>query len=173
VPEPIVVMRCPLCGNGLTAVDQLTDGRFRCGLCSANSAEAKRGWLPRSAIEATRARIRASVSPDARRGEPTPIGDDPMFAKNAAGQVITREAVCECTAPFTQIMLSERFMSLVERAGPGALSAVMREIPGLYVPVHCPKCERVDLGHAGRIGDARASAPQNRDLFVERQHAAD
>jgi hypothetical protein len=59
---------------------------------------------------------------------------------------VTRGAVCECGTGFTQRHLSARFLSMCEKwNGGGALRAVERQIPGFFVPVHCPKCERRDL----------------------------
>lgn len=64
---------------------------------------------------------------------------------------VTRGAVCECGAGFTQRHLSARFLTMCERwNGGGALRAVQRQIPDFFVPVHCPKCERHQLGLESR-----------------------
>ena len=82
----------------------------------------------------------------------------------------TRTAKCECGREFEQRQLTERFMTVVEKFGDGAVGAMMRDVPELYVPVHCPKCERSDIGRHARIHDVR---PQIRPNFGERDHAAD
>lgn len=58
----------------------------------------------------------------------------------------SRPAMCKrCNAPFEQHQLSERFMLMCEAHGQGAVDAVMRDCPGLWVPTMCPSCERRDL----------------------------
>ncbi len=81
-----------------------------------------------------------------------------------------RDVKCECGQEFTQFQLSEAFMHVVESNGKGALAAVLRDIPDLYVPVHCPKCERLDLGRSARIAEARA-LPEHRQPFGDRDAA--
>ena len=83
-----------------------------------------------------------------------------------------REARCECGREFEQRQLTERFMTVVEKFGDGAVRAMMRDVPELYVPVHCPMCERRDIGRHARIHDTR-SLPDVRPSFGERDHAAD
>lgn len=95
---------------------------------------------------------------------------DPMFAHHDDGTLVTRETTCECGTSFSQAMLSARFMAICEKAG--AHRSVMQQIPELYVPVHCPPCERKDIGRWGRIAEAR-SLPDARPSFGERDHAAD
>jgi hypothetical protein len=81
---------------------------------------------------------------------------DPMFSHDAAGNPIIREAACECGRRFMQTLLSERFLSIAERQSARAIAAVTEQIPGFFVPVHCPKCERIDLGHTARVAEARS-----------------
>lgn len=69
-----------------------------------------------------------------------------MFAKGDDGKAITREATCLCGASYTQQLLSERFMALVEKHGEAAVKGMLRELPGLYVPTDCPTCTRRVLG---------------------------
>lgn len=106
---------------------------------------------------------------------PTPVStvlhSDPMFVQDD-GSVNVRESRCECGAAFEQTQLSARFMRIVEKCGEGAVAALLRDIPEIYVPVHCPPCERRDLGRAARIAEARA-LPTSRPIFGERDHAAD
>lgn len=97
---------------------------------------------------------------------PTNIGDtlgaDPMFS----GAV--RERTCECGRRFAQRQLSERFMLIVERRSKQTAALLARQIPELYVPVHCPACERRDIGHQASLDDSR-DYPQP---FGERHDAA-
>lgn len=78
---------------------------------------------------------------------------DPFFSHDANGNPITREATCECGAPFVQTLLSERFLSIVERQSPRAIAAIRQQIPGFFVPVFCPTCERRDLGFQARTDE--------------------
>jgi hypothetical protein len=93
-----------------------------------------------------------------------------MFARTDAGEPIKRETTCECGTPFVQRMLSDRFMTAMEKNG--AAGEVLRQIPELYVPVFCPPCERRDIGRWARIAESR-SLPDIRPSFGERDHAAD
>lgn len=69
---------------------------------------------------------------------------DPMWHRLPTGEIDKREAACGCGATYTQRRLSVRWMTMAER-GRGA-QQVMDQIPGLYVPVLCPKCERRSIG---------------------------
>lgn len=82
-----------------------------------------------------------------------------------------RDATCECGKPFEQRQLTERFMSVVEKFGAGAIQAMTRDVPDLFVPVHCPSCERRDIGRHARLHEFRRVEP--RPSFGERDHAAD
>lgn len=84
----------------------------------------------------------------------------PWFSTHAtgpkAGEAITRARTCECGATFTQFLLSEEFLSACERInGGGPLRAVQAQIPEFFVPVHCPSCERKDIGRAQRLAVVR------------------
>lgn len=70
------------------------------------------------------------------------------FSKDRDGQTIVRERTCECGARYTQMLLSERFMSIVQQRGSHAVDATMNVIPDMFVPVLCPACESRALGAA-------------------------
>jgi DNA-directed RNA polymerase subunit M/transcription elongation factor TFIIS len=141
-------MPCPFCGAILTAEkDRDRTGRYRCTPCSSTYAEAQKGWLP------TMANAVARKKDAAPKLETPPTAHDPMFAVRSDGEPITRQRTCECGTAFTQRLLSERFCTAVEAAG--GMRAVLRQIPDLYVPVHCPRCERIDLGRQARIDTSR------------------
>jgi len=97
------------------------------------------------------------------------IQKDRTFANDANGNPIARERVCECGQRFTQRLLSERFLAMVERRGPRAMELMTKQVPGFFVPVHCPKCERVDLGRRMQLDEIR-SLP---DHYQDKDHAAD
>ncbi len=155
-----LTMPCPLCTRTLDADDfDPKHGRFHCRDCFDTSAEARTGWLPR----AQRKPVVSSA-----RGLSRLLAGDPMFASGSDGP-ITRERTCECGTLFTQRLLSERFLTMVERAGRKALAAVSQQIPGYYVPVHCPRCERIDLNRQGTIDAHRNEYPSQ--PFGERDAA--
>lgn len=101
--------------------------------------------------------------------QPEKIGDmvrvDRMFSQDANGHPIRRDRTCECGRSFTQTLLSERFLTIVEKAR--VMERFKRDVPGFYVPVHCPACERVDLGRAARIAESHEPRPN----FGERDAA--
>lgn len=78
------------------------------------------------------------------------MGRDPMFSHGADGEPVTRKAKCECGRGFTQRLLSERFLTIVEAHSRRAIEFTAKQIPGFFVPVHCPACERMDLGMQAR-----------------------
>lgn len=88
------------------------------------------------------------------------------FARDEHGATRERTRTCECGRAFKQFLLSERFCALCERRGITAM--VEAQIPGGYVPVHCPRCERVDIGRRARL-DAAQYPPD----YTERHEAAD
>lgn len=64
---------------------------------------------------------------------------------------IAREAVCECGTRFVQKHLSAAFLELCEKWNHGgAMRELRKQVPDFYVPVHCPKCERQQLGLEAR-----------------------
>lgn len=63
-------------------------------------------------------------------------------------QTITRQRTCECGREYTQMLLSGRFMSVVEAQGQNAVEIMLREVPDLFVPVLCPPCESKALGQS-------------------------
>lgn len=88
-----------------------------------------------------------------------PLGRSDWFANDASGNPITRRKNCEvCRKEFTQRLLSERFMQMIERRGPNAMAKLRLSIPDLYVPVYCPSCERMALDHEGRKAEQRGAA---------------
>lgn len=94
---------------------------------------------------------------------PALLERDRMFSHDAEGNAITRTRTCECGRRFTQRLLSARFLEIVEGQSKGALAAVRRDIPDYFVPVHCPPCERRDLGHAARRADFRRTDQEAAD----------
>lgn len=96
------------------------------------------------------------------------MGRDRMFATTTDGKPITRESKCECGQRFVQRLLSERFLEIVERSSRTAMAVMERQVPGFYVPVHCPPCERQDLGRQARVADLRLLPSHH-----ERPEAAD
>ena len=85
---------------------------------------------------------------------------NPAFAHDTAGNVMTRQRSCECGRKFTQVLLSERFYNIIAKRGQRALDMFNRQIPGGYVPVHCPSCERRDLGRQARLDESRVEYQQ-------------
>jgi hypothetical protein len=83
---------------------------------------------------------------------------DPMFANDDDGNPIHRERMCECGRRFMQRLLSERFLSIAEKAR--AIDLVTKQIPGFFIPVHCPACERRDLGMQGKKDEYKHQPPQ-------------
>lgn len=79
----------------------------------------------------------------------TPISNslDKYFAEE-------RPAQCDCGRKFTQYKMSERFMRAARHAN-GHRSAFDKQIPDGWVPLFCPPCERVQLGHEARISEVR------------------
>lgn len=139
-------MECPLCGNGLTDVDRSSvDERYRCTPCYPNSKEAQHGWLTSQRTRVQQARKVTTIAGMTRVGDVSP-----WFACDSAGNAISRERKCECGATFTQRLLSERFLGIVHKQGTGAMRAMERDVRDGFVPVHCPPCERRDLGMAAR-----------------------
>ena len=98
---------------------------------------------------------------EARGGQPARISlnKSGFFATGDDGQEITRPAKCAvCAEPFTQRILSERFMLAIEKRGPAAMAKLRNQIPDLWCPVYCPPCERKALGHEGRMAELRGAA---------------
>lgn len=82
-----------------------------------------------------------------------------------------RTATCKrCDRAFEQQQLSERFMMICEKQGQGAVTAVMRQCPDLWVPVFCPSCERRDLANYGTAEHFAIPIPKrlkDRNRFAE------
>jgi hypothetical protein len=98
------------------------------------------------------------------------VRGDRMFSHDAAGNPIVRDARCECGRSFTQTLLSERFLAIVDRQSPRAMAIFREQIPEFFVPVFCPACERKDIGYHARKDEFNRvpDAP-----FGERADAAD
>lgn len=150
-------MPCPLCGANLT--ERTNKGRFRCPSCAPTSEEARIGWLPR---------LQRKAPKSGAAGFARAIGEDPMFSVGDDGKVVTRTRTCECGKTFTQSLLSEYFLNLAESQNARTIALVTAQIPGYFVPVHCPRCERIDLGRQAWV-DGIAQQPD----YPERGHAAD
>lgn len=153
---PRDAMNCPLCGKPLTAAEHRdAKGRFHCPACStAGAAESQKGWVPRPVI----LEKRTAHALDNRGQFANP--SDPTFGRNGDGTVITRTARCECGILFEQQQLSERWIEAVERVSPRAVRMMQQQIPDFFVPVHCPKCERVDLGRRFQLDLVRENEPE-------------
>ena len=80
---------------------------------------------------------------------------DSIFELDDAGAVISRFNTCECGQEFEQHALSRRFLEMVAHNDGHALAGVTRDVPGHFVPVHCPKCERKDIRFAAAMADAK------------------
>lgn len=157
--ELLVAMNCPLCEHGLTANDlSAKDGRYRCPKCHEESAEARRGWLPLA---------KRAVKPKAARGFALPFANDPMFSVDGKGETITRDRRCACGREYTQRLLSDRFLTMTEKHSYGAIQLVERAIPDMFVPVHCPRCERRDM----HLLQPRAAEVATAPLFGYREAA--
>lgn len=154
-------MNCPLCGRQLRPDNDFDPkhGRFHCPDCFATATEAQRGWLP--PIE------RPVFKKEKAEGFTRVMGSDPSFAIDRKGDTITRQQKCECGQSFEQRLLSERFLRMVEKASRRAVELLGQQIPGYYVPVHCPRCERIDLGRRATIDQHRQDYPQPYEVAAD------
>lgn len=159
---PHSVMSCPFCSRELTAANLVKGGRYSCPDCAPTMKEAEHGWLPRAQAP------RVTVSPDDKADGLTHISRSKMFAHDAHGNPISRDRTCECGRRFSQHQLSETFMRITEGKSKRAAQLVLAQCPGLFVPVHCPACERRDLGRQARLDEM----PHYSQPFGERPDAA-
>jgi hypothetical protein len=90
---------------------------------------------------------------------------DKTFAKDTDGKPLVRESMCECGRRFRQRLLSERFLTIVEKAK--AMALFQKHVPGFWVPVHCPPCESKELGRMSRMAEYHEPRPN----FGERDAA--
>jgi hypothetical protein len=157
VPQPDVLLACPFCDRGLVAADLNRDGRYSCPDCAPTVGEAMRGWKPTAAN-----RVAGAAPRPVETGLSRALGHDPMFSEDKHGDVITRAATCECGIAFTQRLLSERFLNIVEKQSAAAIAMVTHQSPGYFVPTFCPKCERIDIGHQARLADMNRTVPDDR-----------
>lgn len=160
MPAPSVVMQCPFCAADLTEENRVDGGRYSCPTCAPSSRIALLGWVPRAQIPITK-------TPESGRTHGLARVGDSWFAKNAGtGETIERQRACECGRTFNHFLLSARFLATIEKQRGRALELVKKQIPGYYVPVHCPRCERRDIGRQERIDDTRPH-------YTDRASAAD
>jgi hypothetical protein len=159
---PHSVMFCPFCSRELTDANAVKGGRYSCPDCAKTSKEAEYGWLPRAQAP------RVTVAPDDKADGLTHISRSKMFAHDVHGNPISRDSSCECGRRFSQHQLSARFMGLAEGKSQRAAQLVAAQCPGLFVPVHCPACERLDLGRQAHVDESRHYIPP----FGERPDAA-
>lgn len=155
-------MSCPFCSRDLTAANLVKDGRYSCPDCAKTSKEAAHGWLPRA--QAPRVVVSAQDKADGL----THVSRSQIFAHDIHGNPISRERSCECGRRFAQHQLSADFMRVAEGKSKRAAQLVLAQCPGLFVPVHCPQCERRDIGRQAQLDESR-DYPQP---FGERHDAA-
>jgi hypothetical protein len=110
-----------------------------------------------------------SYSTDARGGPPSLLGIPfrAWFAVDDAHRIVSRPAYCACGREFTQHRLSDAALRICRYPAEqrGAVAAIDRECPDLYVPTHCPPCEHVALGiDARRAETERSTALVTRPL---------
>jgi hypothetical protein len=70
------------------------------------------------------------------------------------GLPIVRRKTCECGREFDQYLLSERQLAAAERMR--LIPLFEQQTKDFRVPVHCPPCERRDLGRQARLDELRA-----------------
>lgn len=88
--------------------------------------------------------------------QPVRIDMGKMGRVHSDGTPVTRDAQCECGQMFRQQQLSPAWLEWVERVARNprrAIQAIQRQIPDYYVPVHCPPCERIDIGRQALIDE--------------------
>lgn len=90
-----------------------------------------------------------------------------MFAVHPAGHekaglTIDRPRTCDCGQSFTQMLMATRELEAVERMG--HMKKFLAQIPDLFVPVHCPKCERKQLTLQAQLDIARSVGTYARTL---------
>lgn len=73
--------------------------------------------------------------------------------KDANGTEITQRNTCDCGKQYTQWRIAFRFVeALANGRGEKAAKLFMDQIPGGWVPVFCPSCERKELAtRANRV----------------------
>ncbi len=77
-----------------------------------------------------------------------------MLAVDEKGQTISRDVYCRrCGKPHQQFQLAMHYLDSVARISEGALTAMTQQVPGFWVPVYCPPCERKDLGFGQHVVD--------------------
>lgn len=82
---------------------------------------------------------------------------------------VERKRRCECGREFTQRQLTERFVEIAEGYSTRAVALLRAQIPDFFVPVHCPSCERRDLGRQARMDESKQSS--ERPSFGDRDAA--
>ena len=76
-----------------------------------------------------------------------------VLERNAAGGFVERNVWCGCGKAFVQCLMATKALESLERQG--KVDVVAKQIPGFWLPVHCPTCERIDLRHQANIDEAR------------------
>lgn len=85
-----------------------------------------------------------------------------------AGATIDRRATCECGREFTQMLMATRELEAIERMG--HMRKFLAQIPDLFVPVHCPKCERHQITLQAQLDSARSVGTYARTEPDERRY---
>lgn len=81
------------------------------------------------------------------------------LAKDDKGKVVTRAATCECGESYKQSMLNPEFID----ASPRVAQQFVRHIPDGWVPIYCPKCERLDLQRIANMRGSLRDLPDRKD----------
>lgn len=69
-----------------------------------------------------------------------------------------RSQRCECGRDFRQSKISERFLTVARHwaKNSGQRAAIDKQIPDGWVPLFCPPCERIQIGHEASVAETRA-----------------
>lgn len=94
------------------------------------------------------------------------------FFSRREGHDVTRRATCDCGREFTQFLLSERFLASAERHSARAIAMVQEQIPELFVPVQCPRCERREITRHPVPGEFASYALPMRPRIADRERFA-
>ena len=71
-----------------------------------------------------------------------------ILERNAAGGFVQRQSTCCCGKEFTQSIMAATALESLERQG--KIDIIAKQIPGFWLPKHCPPCERKDLALEAR-----------------------
>lgn len=95
-----------------------------------------------------------------------------FFSRDTEGRTITRAATCRCGQVFQQLLLGERFLAAAERHSPRAIAVTQEQIPDLYVPVSCPRCESKELRRFPVPGEFTSYAIPVRPRITDKERFA-